>query len=72
MEKTKEKLYAYVDESRQDTRGRFFLVAVVITEQERDVLRRQLAEIERTSGKETHKWTKTRRNIGCSTSKRYC
>lgn len=56
----KNKLYAYVDESGQDTKGDLFLVSVVVTGVERDALRRRLAEIERESGKGGRKWTKTR------------
>ena len=61
MEPAKQKLYAYVDESGQDTKGELFLVAVVVTESDRDALRQHLAEIERVSGKNERKWTKTPR-----------
>ena len=57
----KQKLYAYVDESGQDTAGSLFLVAVVITGAERDALRRRLRTIERLSRKDDKKWTKARR-----------
>lgn len=56
----KKKLYAYVDETGQDTKGLFFLVAVIIAGQERDALRQRLAKIEQASGKYARKWTKTR------------
>lgn len=62
MATAKNKLYAYVDESGQDTKGALFLVAVVIAGAERDVLRRRLAEIERATGKRERKWTKTPRD----------
>lgn len=62
MPTQKQKLYAYVDESGQDTKGAFFLVAVVVTGVERDTLRRQLAEIERASGKRERKWSKAPRD----------
>jgi len=54
----KQKLYCYVDESGQDTKGELFLVAVVIVASHRDMLRRKLKEIERSSGKMTKKWTR--------------
>ena len=56
----KQKLYAYVDESGQDTRGTIFLVSVVVTGEERDAVRERLRAIERTSGKRAKKWTKAR------------
>ena len=57
MEKTK--FYCYVDETGQDTAGRFFLVSVVLTDFiKRDVLEKQLEEIEIRTGKNKKKWTK--------------
>jgi hypothetical protein len=53
-----QKLYCYVDETGQDTRGAFFLVALVILGKTRDPLRKQLSQIERRSGKITRKWKK--------------
>ena len=35
-----EKLYAYVDETGQDTQGTLFLLAVVVVGDERDILLR--------------------------------
>ena len=55
-----QKLYAYVDESGQDTSGTMFLVSVVITGEERDAARRALQTIERASGKRERKWTRCR------------
>ena len=54
------KLYCYVDETGQETRGRFFLVSVIIFEKERDELRKKLKEIEKRSGKQTKKWAKAK------------
>lgn len=51
-----QKLYCYADETGQDTKGRFFLVALVLTGQERDVLRLALGQIEKRSGKAAKKW----------------
>lgn len=51
------KLYCYVDETGQDTGGRLFIVAVIITSTQRDELRRVLQRIEKTSKKRQLKWT---------------
>ena len=55
----KQKLYCYVDESGQDTEGRFFLVAVVITGNSRDELQQKLEEIEHRTRKGRVKWHRT-------------
>lgn len=52
------KLYCYVDETGQDTLGRFFIVAIVVTDIRRNDLQQLLETIERVSGKRT-KWAKT-------------
>lgn len=58
MEKIK--LCSYVDETGQDTEGRFFLVCVVLLEQsERDSLEAVLESIERKTGKGKTKWKYT-------------
>ncbi len=52
-----QKLYVYVDESGQDTKGRFFLVAVVIAEGKlKESVRLKLEAIEKESGKRLLKW----------------
>lgn len=53
------KLYCYVDESGQDTRGRLFLVAVVVIGEEREQLRAFCEALEFRSGKGSRKWSKT-------------
>ena len=53
------KLFCYVDESGQDTHGRLFLVAVVVTGEERDHLRGLCETLEVRSGKGSRKWSKT-------------
>lgn len=53
------KLYCYVDETGQDTEGRFFLVAIVITGEEREELLKELEKIEAKSLKGISKWKKT-------------
>lgn len=55
-----QKLYAYVDESGQDTLGELFIVSVVITEKRREKLIRKLECIEKTSQKGRRKWVKAR------------
>jgi hypothetical protein len=55
-----EKLYAYVDESGQETRGHVFLVTVVLVGIVRETLQARLQEIERRSEKQRKKWTKAR------------
>ena len=61
---TPHKLYAYVDESGQDTLGALFLVSVVVTGEARDGVRKKLRTIERVSGKQTKKWSKARLTEG--------
>lgn len=54
------KLYCFVDETGQDTKGEMFLVAVVIGENLSMLeLEFDLEEIERSSGKQKLKWSKT-------------
>ena len=51
-----QKLYCFVDETGQDTKGEFFLVAVVIKEAEDlETLQEKLSEIEKLSKKKTEK-----------------
>ena len=45
MKKTKKKLYAYVDESGQDTKGLVFVVSVLILEKEREEISEELEKI---------------------------
>ena len=53
------KLYCYVDETGQDTAGDFFLVSVVVTEDEQESFNIQLERIEAETGKHKIKWHKT-------------
>ncbi len=55
-----QKIYCYVDETGQDTKGDFFLVSVIIAKQERDGLIEQLEEIERLTRKRRRKWVNAR------------
>ncbi len=52
------KLYCYVDESGQDTRGDLFIVSVVIAAGDRDRLVRILETIEHETRKGRRKWAK--------------
>lgn len=55
------KLYCYVDESGQDTKGVFFVVAVVVTDERRNELEAALERIERSTGKRKVKWQRAER-----------
>lgn len=55
-----QKLYCYVDETGQDTKGDFFLVSVVITQEEREQIRKQLEKTERKTGKGRRKWIESK------------
>lgn len=55
-------LYCYVDETGQDTLGRWFLVSIVIIEKDKLHLENILEQIEELSGKRKLKWNKTKRD----------
>lgn len=55
-----QKLYCYLDETGQDTRGDLFLVSAVVNGVERDDAQRILEQIEKESGKNKSKWVRTR------------
>lgn len=59
----KQKLYCYVDETGQDTRGVLFVVSVIVTKEEREDLREFLIKIEKTTGKGKTKWVRTRKEF---------
>lgn len=53
------KIYCFVDETGQDTLGKFFLVAVAIKDAgELEKLGKQIEKLEKTSGKNLLKWTR--------------
>jgi len=54
------KLYAYVDESGQDTKGVFFVVSVVILDADQEIILTQLEAIEERSRKGKAKWHRAR------------
>ena len=51
-----QKLYCYVDETGQDTKGQIFIVAVVVMGKERDRLLELCERLEKVSGKRKDKW----------------
>ena len=53
-----QKLYTFIDESGQDTRGAFFVVATVLTAENHERVRQSLERLERASGKGRRKWMK--------------
>jgi len=57
-----QKLYAYVDESGQETGGVIFVVSIAIMETDRDVLLARCEHVERDSKKGTIKWHRARRD----------
>lgn len=61
MQKTKQKIYCYVDETGQDTKGELFIVAIVVADKEKNRLEKKLLVIEKDSGKHAKKWQKTRK-----------
>ena len=56
----KSKVYCYIDETGQDTKGDFFIVVVIIVGDEKGHLESYLETIEEKSGKRKRKWIKTR------------
>lgn len=56
----KQKLYCYVDETGQDTKGDIFIVSIVVTGKERDKLLNLCEEIEQKSGKQKDKWGRSK------------
>ena len=55
---TPQKLYAFVDETGQDTLGELFVVATVLTAENHERVRQSLGRLERASGKGRRKWMK--------------
>lgn len=57
------KIYCYVDETGQDTKGKLFIVVAIVIEKERDALIENLEKTERQSGKGKTKWIKAKRVV---------
>jgi len=53
------KIYCYVDETGQDTKGKLFLVSVVLADKEKDELFKLCEKIEKESKRGLTKWNKT-------------
>lgn len=53
------KIYCYVDETGQDTKGKLFLVSVVLTDKEKDKLFSLCEKIEKESKRGLTKWNST-------------
>jgi len=60
MQNRKRKIYAYIDESGQDTKGQIFIVGVLILGEDKDFVLFELSKIEAKSGKKNLKWNKSR------------
>jgi len=60
---SKQKIYCYADETGQDTKGRLFLVSVIVGDKELDRLREIVEQIEQETGKRHIKWQKTNHAI---------
>jgi hypothetical protein len=58
-----EKLYCYVDETGQDTKGKFFVIVTIMVGKERDDLTRFIEETEEQTGKGSRKWMKSKRYL---------
>jgi len=54
-----QKLYCFVDETGQDTKGEFFLVTVVVAQKEKEQLEKIIHALEEKSGKHSQKWHKS-------------
>lgn len=55
------KLYCYVDETGQDTKGELFIVSIVVASKDREELRNLLDNIEEKTGKKKTKWIQTKK-----------
>lgn len=58
-----QKLYCYIDETGQDTKGDIFIVSVVVTKENRFEIEKLLKKIEAETGKKKTKWSKSKRNL---------
>jgi Protein of unknown function (DUF3800) len=54
-----QRFYCYVDETGQDTAGRFFLVSVIVLQEDRDALKTFLERVEQDTRKGLLKWHRT-------------
>jgi hypothetical protein len=63
MKGGKRKLYCYVDETGQDTKGKLFIVSVIITQEDREEIENLLEKIESKSEKKKTKWIRTKKEF---------
>lgn len=56
----KQKLYCYVDETGQDSGTEFFVVVAIVSEQDQNLIRNQLFEIESSAKIGLRKWHKSK------------
>lgn len=56
MPSPKQKLYCYVDETGQDTKGDFFIVSVIISAEDQEEIAQLICNSETESGKGRFKW----------------
>lgn len=61
--KLTQKLYCYVDETGQDTKGDIYIVSVVVTKENRYEIEKLLEKIETETGKEKTKWFKSKQKL---------
>ena len=54
------KYYCYVDETGQDTKGKLFIVAIVIVADKREELIKRIEQVELSSQKYLRKWQKSK------------
>ncbi len=59
----KQKLYCYVDETGQDTKGLLFIVSVVVVQKDREKISSILEKIEQITGKNKTKWMSTKKKL---------
>ncbi len=58
-----QKIYCYVDESGQDTKGKLFIVSIIVTEKDRDLLQKEVEKIELISKKGKLKWGRSNKKL---------
>lgn len=60
------KLYCYVDETGQDTKGEIFIVSVIIAQKDREEINKFLEKTEKETHKGKTKWVKTKKEFKIS------
>src|SRR3989344_2795486 len=57
------KLYCFVDETGQDTKGKLFIVSVIIAQKDKEEIEKLLEKIEKDTGKGKTKWTRSKKEF---------